>query len=84
MMLATAGNDAILTDTTSATSLLAMRQACKDIMYTMVNSYTYETYDPNAVSGWMLVFYVADGIGIAALAVLEAVLIVRYRKKSRQ
>ena len=84
MMLATAGNDAILTDSTSATSLLAMRQACKDIMYTMVNSYTYETYDPNAVSGWMLTFYVVDGVCIAALAVLEVLLIIRYRKKTKQ
>ena len=37
-MLGTAGNDAILTDQTSATSVLAMRQATKNILYTVVNS----------------------------------------------
>ncbi len=81
MMLATSGNDAIMTDTTSATSVIAMRQACKDIMYTMVNSYTYETYDPNYIPGWVRTFYIVDGVGIAALAILEVLLILNYRKK---
>lgn len=81
MMLATSGNDAIMTDTTSATSVIAMRQACKDIMYTMVNSYTYETYDPNDIPGWVRTFYIVDGVGIAALAILEVLLILNYRKK---
>ena len=62
MMLATAGNDAILTDQTSAISVQAMRRACKNIMYTMVNSYTYENYDPNEVEGWVMTLYIVDGI----------------------
>ena len=84
IMLATAGNDAIMTDTTSATSVLAMRQACKNIMYTMVNSYTYETYDPSAVSGWVRAFYVVDAIGAVILLAAEAALIVSFRKKKRE
>ena len=84
IMLATAGNDAIMTDTTSATSVLAMRQACKNIMYTMVNSYTYETYDPNAVSGWVRTFYTVDAVAAVALLAAEAALIAGFRKKRRQ
>lgn len=84
IMLATAGNDAIMTDTTSATSVLAMRQACKNIMYTMVNSYTYETYDPNAISGWVRTFYIVDAIGIVALVAAEAALILSFRKKQQE
>lgn len=82
MMLATAGNDAIMTDTTSATSVLAMRQACKNIMYTMVNSYTYENYDPNDVSGWVMAFYVADIVIVVLLAAAEVLLVLNYRKKA--
>ena len=79
MMLATAGNDAIMTDTTSATSVKAMRQACKNIMYTMVNSYTYVNYDPNHVSTWVMIFYVVDAVGLIVLAGCE-VLLLKKRK----
>ena len=79
MMLATAGNDAIMTDTTSATSVKAMRQACKNIMYTMVNSYTYVNYDPNHVSTWVKVFYAVDIAGLVVLAGCE-VLLLKKRK----
>jgi beta-glucosidase len=81
MMLATAGNDAIMTDQTSATSVLAMRQACKNIMYTMVNSYTYDTYNPNQVSGWVKTFYVVDAVLAVALVAAEIFLVLDYRKK---
>jgi beta-glucosidase len=81
MMLATAGNDAIMTDQTSATSVLAMRQACKNIMYTMVNSYTYDTYNPNQVSGWVKTFYVVDAVLAVALVAAEVFLVLDYRKK---
>ncbi|MFR5601177.1 MAG: hypothetical protein ACLTKI_01895 [Lachnospiraceae bacterium] len=83
MMLATAGNDAILTDTTSATSILAMRQACKNIMYTMVNSYTYDNYDPNVISGWVMKFYMADA-ALATAVIIAEILILRSYKKKKQ
>lgn len=74
MMLATAGNDAIMTDTTSATSVQAMRRACKNIMYTMVNSYTY-TNNNGHVSTWIIVFYVVDAAGLIVLAGAEYLLL---------
>lgn len=49
MMLGTAGNDAIMTDQTSATSILAMRQAVKNIFYVTVNSASYEDYTPGQI-----------------------------------
>ncbi|MDD3251159.1 MAG: glycoside hydrolase family 3 C-terminal domain-containing protein [Lachnospiraceae bacterium] len=83
MMLATAGNDAIITDTTSATSVLAMRQASKNIMYTMVNSYTYNNYDPNVVPAWMMNLYIADAALAAVLIILEVLMIRSYKKKQQ-
>lgn len=83
MMLATSGNDAIVTDQTSATSVLAMRQACKNIMYTMVNSYTYENYDPNSISTWVMVFYIVDAILVAMLILLEILTIRGFLKKRK-
>lgn len=80
MMLGTAGNDAIMTDL-STTSVLAMRQASKNIMYTVVNSSTYMDYSPNQVPAWEMMFYVADVI-LAILLIGAEVLVVRgYRKK---
>lgn len=50
----------------------------------MVNSYTYETYDPNAISGWVRTFYIVDAIGIVALVAAEAALILSFRKKQQE
>lgn len=80
MMLATAGNDAILTDQKSATSVLAMRQASKNIMYTMVNSYTYNNYNPNEIAGWVVTIYIVDAIVLLGLAAAE-ILLLKNRKK---
>lgn len=44
IMLATIGSEAIMTDTKSATSVQAMRTACKNVLYTIVNSNVYEDY----------------------------------------
>lgn len=84
MMLATAGNDAILTDTTSATSVIAMRQAAKNILYTMVNSYTYENYEGRSVSGWIMTFYIIDAVIAVIVVILEVLLIMSYLKKRRK
>ena len=70
-----------VTDTTSATSVLAMRQACKNILYTTVNS---RAYDPANLSGgglqgWQIAAIVIDVV-VAAALLLGAVAIL---KKSR-
>ena len=82
-MLGTTGNDAILTDTTSGTSLQAMRQATKDVFYTTVNSAAFENYVPGAIPTWQSTSYIIEGV-VAALAVLGEALIIRgYLKKKK-
>ena len=81
MMLGTAGNDAIMTDQTSATSILAMRQAVKNIFYVTVNSAAYEDYTPGQIPSWMMVMYVVEGVVAVLLIAVEIVLIRRYMKK---
>ncbi len=84
MMLGTAGNDAIMTDQTSATSILAMRQAVKNIFYVTVNSAAYEDYTPGQIPSWMMVMYVVEGVVAVLLIAVEIVLIRRYMKKKSQ
>ncbi|GLC78217.1 glycoside hydrolase family 3 C-terminal domain-containing protein [Lacrimispora brassicae] len=86
------GNDAMLVaydtetnhvkDTSSATSLLAMRKACKNIMYTVVNSRAYE--GNNAKSGllpWQIAAIGLDVILAAGFVVLEIRILNAYKKK---
>ena len=86
------GNDAMLVaydtetnhlkDTSSATSLQAMRKACKNIMYTVVNSRAYE--GNNAKGGmlpWQIAAIVADVILAAGFIALEVRIINAYKKK---
>jgi len=83
-MLGTIGGVCFPSDTTSATSVRAMRTAAHNMFYTIVNSYAYSeenysTEDP----AWMKIMYGADiaaGIIIVGLAVLG---ILRYRKKAK-
>ena len=87
------GNDCMLvaydtetnhvTDQTSATSVKAMRQACKNIMYTVVNS---RAYDPanlqTGLMGWQIAGIIIDII-LGALIVLLEVLTIRKFKKDK-
>ena len=62
-----------------------MRQATKNILYTVVNSstYTQENYEAAiATPGWIKTTYIVDAIGIVVLLAAEAVLIISGRKKS--
>jgi len=82
MMLGTAGNDAIMSDL-SPTSVIAMRQSSKNIMYTVVNSNTYADFNPNAIPSWVMTFYIVDGILVALLLAAEVLLVRSCRKKKR-
>ncbi|MDY3984293.1 glycoside hydrolase family 3 N-terminal domain-containing protein, partial [Dysosmobacter sp.] len=72
-------------DTTSATSLLAMRQACKNIMYTVVNS---RAYDPaNLRTGpqaWQVAAVVIDAVIVIGLAALELLVIRKGYQKRKE
>ena len=71
-----------VTDTTSATGVLAMRQACKNIMYTVVNS---RAYDPeNLTEGlmnWQIMAIVIDVIFVALIIFLEVLAIKGFKKE---
>lgn len=44
------------------TSLQTMRQACKSVFYTTVNSAAYENYSSDAVPGWLMTAYIIESI----------------------
>lgn len=72
-----------LTDTTSATSLIAMRQACKNIMYTVVNSRAYAPENLNeGLQGWQITAIVIDLFAAALIVFLEVRVLKRYKKDS--
>ncbi len=59
-----------VTDTTSATSVIAMRQACKNILYTCANSRAYAIASKGGTPGWVKTMYVIDALIVAACAAL--------------
>lgn len=86
------GNDAMLVaydmetnhvvDTTSATSVLAMRQASKNIMYTVVNSRAYAEGNINeGLQSWQIVCIVIDLLLLCGLAAWEVQSVKTYKKK---
>lgn len=91
-----AGNDLMLgygmaesnqfTDTDAATCVLAMRQACKNILYTVGNSGYYADEAAAAqggMSGMTRLFLIVD-IAVLALALaIETVVVLRWRKKRK-
>ena len=87
------GNDCMLvaydtetnhvTDTKSATSVKAMRQACKNIMYVSVNSRAYD--EANMQTGlmtWQIAAIVIDVICAAILIVLELLAVKKLKKRT--
>jgi beta-glucosidase len=84
------GNDAMLInyhistnnvrDTVSATSVKAMRQSVKNIMYTVVNSRAYGEGANQGMPGWQIVAIVINVIALLALAGVEFLVIRRYRR----
>ena len=60
-----------------------MRQACKNILYTVVNS---RAYDPEnletGLMGWQIAAIVIDVVFAAIIIVLEAVAIKKFLKRN--
>ena len=71
-----------VTDQKSATSVKAMRQASKNIMYTVVNS---RAYDPDnlktGLMAWQIVAIIIDVILGALIVLLEVVTIKKFQKR---
>ena len=83
MMLGTAGNEAIMTDL-SATSVIAMRNAVKNILYTTVNSSAYENYVPGTIPEWLQTIYVVDAVLAILWGLAEIAVILLYRRDKKK
>ncbi|MDY2628003.1 MAG: glycoside hydrolase family 3 C-terminal domain-containing protein [Lachnospiraceae bacterium] len=76
--------DANVTDTTSATSVTAMRNSCHHILYTVVNSRAYS--DENTVYHMVLWKQIMIGVDVAIailLILLEVLILRRYKKENK-
>lgn len=73
----------VLTDTDSATLVQALRQASKNIMYTVANSgnYTVENPDEAGLDNMTLTFIGIDVVIAAVLAAVELIVVFRWRRK---
>lgn len=87
------GNDFCLTpqatefskvsDLTSATSVLAMRQACKNILYTTANSRAYATDAKSGMPTWEIIMYSIIAAIVLLCALWEFLMIRKYRKAKK-
>ena len=73
-----------VTDLTSATSVLAMRQACKNILYTTANSRAYAAGNTAGTATWEVVKNVILAVVILLLALWEFLLIKNYLKRRKE
>ncbi len=72
-------------DQESATSLLAMRQACKNIMYTVVNSRAYAPENlSSGPQGWQIAFIVGDIVVVLLLVALETLILRKKRASMKE
>ncbi len=75
VMLGTAGNEAILTDQTSATSVKAMRQATKSVFFTTVSSEAFADLASSQTPGWLRTTHTMDAVLSVTLIACEVLLI---------
>ena len=84
LMLSTYATDqSTVTDQSSATSIIAMRQACKNILYTVVNSRAYDG-NSSTGSGWVTILWVIVAILIVIIALLEFLAIRKYLRAKKE
>ncbi|MBE5918414.1 MAG: beta-glucosidase [Pseudobutyrivibrio ruminis] len=85
LMLATYSTDqSKVTDQTSATSIIAMRQASKNILYTVVNSRAYDNDIKAGIPTWEKVLILIDVILGLLIVCLEYIAVKKYLAKKRE
>ena len=69
----------------SATAIKAMRQACKNILYTVGNSgyYTMNEQKGGGLTNMQKIFYGVDGATAAVVLLLLAIVLLRWNKKRK-
>ena len=94
-MALTSGMDAMLstydagpnkpTDSSNPTIVKAMRRACKNIMYTVVNSWAYENGDVTVETmGWQKALMAGDVLVVIALVAVELTCVRKGWKKRKE
>lgn len=94
-MALTSGMDAMLstydagpnkpTDASNPTIVKAMRRACKNIMYTVVNSWAYENGDVTVETmGWQKALMAGDAVIVIVLAAVELTYVRNGWKKRKE
>ena len=70
----------------SATAIQAMRQACKNILYTVGNSgyYTMNESDEGGLTNMQKIFYTVDGIAGGCILVLLLIVLIRWSRKKKK
>lgn len=77
--------DATLTDTSSATSVIAMRKASHNILYTVVNSRSYSEENIKVtMASWKKFMIAIDIVLVGALIGSEVLLLKRYKKRAQK
>ena len=85
LMLATYSTpQSTVTDQTSATSVIAMRQASKNILYTVVNSRAYDNDIKAGLPTWEKVLILIDVILGLLIVCLEYLAVKKYLAKKRE
>lgn len=74
--------DATVTDTESAASVAAMREACHHTLYTVVNSRAYQDGSSFDMVLWQKILIAFDVAVVIILAAVEFVLIRKYKKQA--
>ena len=69
----------------SATAVKAMRQACKNILYTVGNSgyYTVNEQTSGGLTNMQKIFYTVDGCVAGVVILLLLIVLLRWRKKNK-
>ena len=85
LMLATYSTpQSTVTDQESATSVIAMRNASHNILYTVVNSRAYDSDIDSGLPTWQKILYAIDVILILLIACLEYFAIKKYLAKKKE
>ena len=84
IMLATLDVTNHVSDTASATSVAAMREAAHGILYATANSWMYENGEPESAAPiWQTITYAVIAVAAIAFVVLEVLTIKRYMDRRK-
>ena len=85
LMLATyATPQSTVTDQESATSVIAMRTASHNILYTVVNSRAYDSEISGGLPTWEKILFAIDAVLVLLIACLEYFAVKKYLAKKKE